>query len=369
MEMAYPGRREVDVALRDGSTVHVRPVRATDAPAVRAFFERLSPESTGLRFFSGFPNLDSAVGWATEVDDQRRYSLVATSGDGRVLAHAGWERELDRPERAEVALAIADAMQGKGLGTILLGQLAEAADQAGIGTLGAEVLPHNHNMIKVFRDSGFPVKTHAVPGVVGFPSNPPSLGQSARDKPINFVIQTSSTYDELQKMVDAMLEKVRDYPGLIDVDSDLKLNSPQLDISVDREKAAATAVEIDTLGRTLETMLGGRQVTRFKQNGEQYDVVVKIADIDRQNPDDMRRIYVKGREGAMIPLSNLIAIKETVAPKELNHFNQLRAATITAQLAPGYTLSDGLSFLAKTAQEVLPITAHVEYSGQSREFM
>ncbi|HYN18491.1 MAG TPA: GNAT family N-acetyltransferase, partial [Actinomycetes bacterium] len=164
--MAYPGRREVDVALRDGSTVHVRPVRATDAPAVRTFFERLSPESTGLRFFSGFPNLDSAVGWATEVDDQRRYSLVATSGDGRVLAHAGWEREPDRPERAEVALAIADAMQGRGLGTILLGQLAEVANRAGIGVLGAEVLPHNHRMIKVFRDSGFPVKTHAVPGVL-----------------------------------------------------------------------------------------------------------------------------------------------------------------------------------------------------------
>src|SRR4029453_18048702 len=166
MEMAYRGHRGVDVALRDGSTVHVRPVRATDAPAVRAFFERLSPESTGLRFFSGFPNLDSAVGWATEVDDQRRYSLVATSGDGRVLAHAGWERELDRPERAEVALAIADAVQGRGLGTILLGQLAEAADRAGIGVLGAEVLPRNHRMVTVFRDSGFPITTRTIPGVV-----------------------------------------------------------------------------------------------------------------------------------------------------------------------------------------------------------
>ena len=143
-------------------------------------------------------------------------------------------------------------------------------------------------------------------------------------------------------MVDTLLDKVRDYPGLVDVDSDLKLNSPQLDISVDREKAAAMGVEIDALGRTLETMLGGRQVTRFKQEGEQYDVMVKIADIDRQNPDDLRRIYVRARDGAMIPLSNLITIKETVAPKELNHFNQLRAATITAQLAPGYTLSDGL---------------------------
>ncbi len=208
----------------------------------------------------------------------------------------------------------------------------------------------------------------AIPGVVAFPSNPPPLGQSARSKPITFVIQTARPYDELEQMVEAFLDKVRDYPGLVDVDSDLKLNSPQLDISVDREKAAATGVEIDTLGRTLETMLGGRQVTRFKQEGEQYDVLVKVADIDRQNPDDLRRIYVRGRDDAMIPLSNLITIKETVAPKELNHFNQLRAATITAQLAPGYTLSDGLDFLAKTAQEVLPATAHVDYAGESREF-
>ena len=127
----------------------------------------------------------------------------------------------------------------------------------------------------------------AVPGVLAFPSNPPSLGQSLQDKPIKFVIQTSSSYAELQKMVDAMLDKARDYPGLVDVDTDLRLNTPELDIAVDREKAAATGVEIDTVGRTLETMLGGRQVTRFKRDGEQYDVIVKVADIDRQNPDDI----------------------------------------------------------------------------------
>jgi multidrug efflux pump len=208
----------------------------------------------------------------------------------------------------------------------------------------------------------------AVPGVVAFPGNSPPLGQSSRSKPVNFVIQTSQPYSELQKMVDALLDKVADYPGLVDVDSDLKLNSPQLDINVDREKAAAMGVEIETLGRTLETMLGGRQVTRFKQEGQQYDVVVKIADIDRQNPDDLRRIYVRGNDGAMIPLSNLITIKETVAPKELNHFNQLRAATITAQLAPGYSLSDALAFLERAAEEALPANAHIEYAGESREF-
>ena len=165
--MAYRGHREVDVALRDGSTVHVRPVRATDAPAVRAFFERLSPRSIALRFFCAFPDLDRAVRWATEVDDQHRYGLVATSGaDGRVVAHAGWEREPHPPERAEIAFAIADAMQHNGLGTILLAQLIEAADQAGVAVLSAEVLPQNHRMLHVFGDSGFPLTIRTIRGVV-----------------------------------------------------------------------------------------------------------------------------------------------------------------------------------------------------------
>jgi acetate---CoA ligase (ADP-forming) len=92
--------------------------------------------------------------------------LVATGADGRVVAHAGWEREPDRPERAEIAFAIADAMQPNGLGTILLGQLIEAAAQAGVAVLNAEVLPQNHRMLHVFRDSGFPLTTRTLPGVV-----------------------------------------------------------------------------------------------------------------------------------------------------------------------------------------------------------
>ena len=165
--MSSPRHHKADVVLRDGSTVHVRPVTAEDAPAVRAFFEDLSPKSIALRFFCSFPDLDRAVRWATEVEDQHRYGLVATScADGRVVAHAGWERDPDRPGRAEVAFAIADAMQHNGLGTILLGQLTQAADQAGVAVLNAEVLPQNHRMLHVFRDSGFSLTTHTIPGVV-----------------------------------------------------------------------------------------------------------------------------------------------------------------------------------------------------------
>jgi acetyl coenzyme A synthetase (ADP forming)-like protein len=178
----YPGHREADVVLRDGSTVHVRPARSTDAPAVEQLLKGLSDQSRWLRFFSGFPNLERAVHWATAVDYERRYGLVATTGsDGRVVGHAGFERQPDHPERAEVGLEIADLMQGKGLGTILLGQLAEAANEIGVQLLDAEVLPQNHQMIKVFRDSGFPVKTHTVPGVI-LVEFPTSLSPEARER-------------------------------------------------------------------------------------------------------------------------------------------------------------------------------------------
>ncbi len=118
----------------------------------------------------------------------------------------------------------------------------------------------------------------------------------------------------------------------------------------------------------METLLGGRQVTRFKREGEQYDVVVQVADIDRTNPDDLRSIYVRGNNGQMVQLSNLVTVRETVAPRELNHFSQLRSATITANVAPGSSLGEALAFLEQTAKDVLPATALIDYNGQSREF-
>ncbi|HET7516924.1 MAG TPA: acetate--CoA ligase family protein [Actinomycetes bacterium] len=156
--ITYPGHREADVVLRDGSTVQVRPVRSTDAPQIERLLKGLSERSRWLRFFSGYPNLGKAVQWATEVDYDRRYGLVAVSGaDGRVVGHAGFERQPDHPDRAEVA------------------------NQVGVQVLDAEVLPENHQMVKVFRDSGFPVTTHSLPGalLIEFPT---SLSPEARER-------------------------------------------------------------------------------------------------------------------------------------------------------------------------------------------
>ncbi|MEJ8572858.1 efflux RND transporter permease subunit [Microbaculum marinum] len=207
-----------------------------------------------------------------------------------------------------------------------------------------------------------------VAGVRAFPSTPAPLGQSFRSSPVEFVIQTSRTYAELQELVDAFLARASDNPGLVNLDSDLKLSKPQLKVDVDRDKVADVGIDLSELGRTLETLLGGRQVTRFRRGGDQYEVVVRIADVERTNPDDLRQIYVRSNHGDMVQLSNLVSVTETVAPRELNHFSQLRSATISASLAPGYTLGQALDFMHEVADEVLPLDVRTDYSGQSREF-
>jgi acetyl coenzyme A synthetase (ADP forming)-like protein len=160
-------RREADVALRDGTTVHVRPASPGDAPELQSLFQRLSADSLYLRFFSAAIDMPRMVHWAADVDYERRDGLVAVTGPAeRIVAHAGWERERDRPERAEIALVIDDEFQGRGLGTILLGQLAESARALGVELFVAEVLSGNHQMIQVFRDSGFAVRTRVLPGVL-----------------------------------------------------------------------------------------------------------------------------------------------------------------------------------------------------------
>jgi multidrug efflux pump len=211
-------------------------------------------------------------------------------------------------------------------------------------------------------------KFSGIPGVLAFPVLPPSLGQSPRERPVNFVIVTSASYTELEQMTRKILDEVAKNPGFTNVDTDLKLNKPELSVIVNRDKAMDTGVQIETVGRTLETMLGGRQVTRFKREGEQYDVIVQVADIDRATPSDIRDIFVRARDGSMIPLANLLRVNETVSPRELNHFGQRRAVTLTANLTPGYAMGEALTFLEQTAGRVLPPGYAIDYAGQSREF-
>jgi len=208
----------------------------------------------------------------------------------------------------------------------------------------------------------------AIPGVRAFPTNVPSLGQSPRSRPVEFVIMSQAPFEQLQRHVDALIAEASKTPGLQNLDSDLRLDKPELKVQVNREKISDVGASVEAVGRTLETMLGGRQVTRFKKDGEQYDVIVQIGDNDRRAPTDISEIYVRGKNNEMVKLSNLLVVRESVSPKNLNHFNRIRAATITATLMPGYALGDALEAMNKAAQKVLPATVQTDLNGVSREF-
>ena len=207
-----------------------------------------------------------------------------------------------------------------------------------------------------------------IPGIMAFPINPPSLGQGFREKPVQFVIQTSGTYAELDEIMARMMKRAAELPALANIESDLKMNKPQIGVDIKRDKVADVGVDVDTLGRTLETLLGGRQITRFERDGKQYDVIVRMAGVDRRNPDDLASIYVRAGNGTMVQLSNLVSLTERVSPRELNRFNQARAAILTANLSPGHSLGEALLQLEAIAREELPSGARVNYSGESREF-
>ena len=206
-----------------------------------------------------------------------------------------------------------------------------------------------------------------IAGIMAFPVTPPPLGVRDFGQPVRFVVQTTQSWGELDTVVQRLIAKISENPNLTNPDSDLKLNKPELKIDVNREKISAVGTSVDSVGRTLETMLGGRNVTRFKIGSEQYDVIVQLEDDARRTPNDLSNIFVRGSDGAMIQLQNLATVTETVAAKELNHFNKLRAATISTGLGAGYSMGEAIDWLEAALEEVAP-DALFDLRGQSREF-
>jgi multidrug efflux pump len=211
-------------------------------------------------------------------------------------------------------------------------------------------------------------KVAGLPGVSAFPITPPSLGQGFRERPINFVVITSESYEDLAKVMRRFQDELAKHPGFVQVDTDLRLNKPEVRMDVDRERAADAGVSVDAIARTVETLLGGRTVTRYKRGGEQYDVVVQTDSAMRNAPEDIDRLFVRGRGDVMVPLSSLVSLREVVVPRELNHFGQRRSASITANLAPSLALGDALRTMDGIAQEILPPGYTTDLNGQSREF-
>ena len=202
-----------------------------------------------------------------------------------------------------------------------------------------------------------------IPGVFAFANNPPAFGWGS---PVNFVIQHPD-FETLSKGNDTLLARARQIPGLINVDSDLRVNKPQLTVSFDRDRAEDLGVPVSDVATTLQVLLGGRETSTFTRANKQYDVIVQLDPRARATPSDMTGLYLRGRDGQLVKLEALASVEEGVGPRELNHFDRVRSATLTANLAPGFTLGEALDSLTSIANEVLPRGSSTALAGESRE--
>jgi len=208
-----------------------------------------------------------------------------------------------------------------------------------------------------------------LPGVRVFTIMRQGLGGNPQ-KPVQFVLG-GSTYEELAQWRDILFEKIAENnPGFIGLDSSYKETRPQIDFEINYDRAAELGVSIEEIGTTLETMMGGRRVTTFLDRGEEYDVIVEGERAQQRSFDQVKNIYVRSdRTGSMIPLSNLVTIKEYGAAKTLTRYNRIRAITLEANLKEGYRLDEALTYLNGIVKKYLPETAIVDYKGESRDFI
>jgi multidrug efflux pump len=192
-------------------------------------------------------------------------------------------------------------------------------------------------------------------------------GGGSGGQPVQIVLG-GPNYEELARWRDIILARASENPGLQRLDSDLKETQPQVLLRIDTERAASLGVSAESIGRTLQAVMSERRISTYVVDGEEYDVVVQAEPDQRESYADLRSIYVRSdRSGELIPLSNLTTLEDQAGPAQLNRYNRSRAVTISANLAPGYTLGEALDYLENIIRTELPSTVQIDYRGESRD--
>ena len=194
-----------------------------------------------------------------------------------------------------------------------------------------------------------------------------TFGGRRAGMPVQYVLQTS-TIQKLEEFIPPFMLKVNESPVFQMADINLKFTKPEARMHIDRDKAALLGVSTRNIGQTLQYALSGQRMGYFYMHGKQYQILAEINRQQRNTPLDLKSIYVKNSAGNMIQLDNLITLEESVAPPQLYRYNRFTSATVSAGLAPGYTLGDGLNEMDRIAKEVLDDTFRTALTGESREF-
>ncbi|MBM3572555.1 MAG: efflux RND transporter permease subunit, partial [Alphaproteobacteria bacterium] len=211
-------------------------------------------------------------------------------------------------------------------------------------------------------------KVQAMPGARIFAVNPPGLGQRGFRQPIQLVIGASS-YEEVADWRDRMMERMTVDGRFLNMNANYEETKPQLSVELNRARAADLGVSVEEIGKALETMLGSRNVTTFSDRGKEYNVVLQASAENRESPRDLSNIFVRSQVAQkLVPLSNLITLRDEAAPSDLNRVDRMRSVTISASLAAGYTLGDAIEQIEAMAAESLPPEARISWQGEANEF-
>ncbi len=208
----------------------------------------------------------------------------------------------------------------------------------------------------------------SVPGVRAFAINPASLGQRGWQAPVQVIVGGPS-YEIINEWVDRVLVRAKENGRLLNLDKDFTETQPQILVDIDRDRASDLGVSIETIGRTLETLMGARNISSYDDGGKQYDVILRARLEDRSSQDDLNRVYVRSTSsGRLIPISNFVSLKETAGSAELKRSDRLRAVRISASLEDGYTLEEALTYLEELVVEEAGDDARVSFGGLSRTY-
>lgn len=211
-------------------------------------------------------------------------------------------------------------------------------------------------------------KFWSIPGIYAFPINPSSLPGSNGNSPVQIELQTLGDYNALNDISQKILAEAKQNRHLANVRVEPKLDQPQLNININREKAGDLGIPISDIGYAINLGLGQTTISHFGIQGRSYDVIPQLYPEFSSAPNMLNYLYLNTTSGEMVPLGNIAAIDESVAPQSYNHFQQMRSIEITASMAPGYTLNQALKYFDDIIKKIAPSDIKIDYAGQSRLF-
>ncbi|HYU91320.1 MAG TPA: efflux RND transporter permease subunit [Gemmatimonadales bacterium] len=288
-------------------------------------------------------------------DDDRGFFLVVASGpEGSSLEYTdGYVRQIEQ------IIGKTPGVQGY---FTIIGGFSGGVNQSFVGVIMKD-WSERQNTVQQTVGMLFP-QLFGIAGVRAFPYAPGALGFS---QPVQFVVQHPD-FARLTQAMDTFVTAARAIKGLTNVDTDLRVNKPELRVTFDRDRAEDLGVPVRDVAAALQTFLGGRRVSTFTRNDKLYYVMVRLDPSQRATPSDMSGLYLRGRGGQLVQLSALAKVAEGVGPRQINHFNRVPSFTLSASLIPPFAQGEALDSIDRMARRVLPPGSTTALAGDSREF-